>query len=357
MANVPDTTTFNLQNVSDSVYGDHSAGRSLSAAFSSAIGVFDVNYRGSNDQLYNFRNYNNDSYGLYGAGYVNGHTNQTTKVLFANGSTSNGTNLATIRRACAAAGSTTFGLIGGGATFSTLYNVVDKYTYSTDGVAAGTALGLARYEFAACGSLYRGLFSLGGDFINPYIKTYTDLYTYSSDAVAAGTTISQGRMGNGSCSNPTTGYIVSGWLGAQGILYYAGVNKYTFASDAVTNGTNVGTARMYLACSGTKTIGIMCSGQYYNGSITLNIDVTDKYGYSGDSVAAGTTLGGTARRGIGAAGNTAFGPWVGGNTGNNAGSTINQKYTYSNDGVASSNTLATAVETNNGTSPTMGGLQ
>lgn len=56
---VPNTTTFNLQNVTTAVHGDTAAARNLSSAFSASIDpAFNATYKGSKNQLYNFRDYN-----------------------------------------------------------------------------------------------------------------------------------------------------------------------------------------------------------------------------------------------------------------------------------------------------------
>lgn len=58
MPNVPNTGTFNLQDVTNAVHGDVAAERSLSGSFGSAIGVaFDAAYQGSKNHLDDFRNY------------------------------------------------------------------------------------------------------------------------------------------------------------------------------------------------------------------------------------------------------------------------------------------------------------
>jgi len=69
MASVPNTSTFNFQDVTTAVYNDTNAGRNLSSAFSDATGAFDASYVGSKNQQYNFRNYMatvpTDSYRYY----------------------------------------------------------------------------------------------------------------------------------------------------------------------------------------------------------------------------------------------------------------------------------------------------
>ena len=58
MSSVPNTTTFNFQNVTSAVYGDTASGRNLSASFTNANNsFFNPTYVGSKDRLYNFRDY------------------------------------------------------------------------------------------------------------------------------------------------------------------------------------------------------------------------------------------------------------------------------------------------------------
>lgn len=57
MANVPNTGTFSLQDVTNSVHGDVATGRSLSGAFTAADGTFDATYQGSKNEIDDFRNY------------------------------------------------------------------------------------------------------------------------------------------------------------------------------------------------------------------------------------------------------------------------------------------------------------
>jgi len=57
MANVPNTSTFTFQDVTNAVYNDTAAGRNLSSAFTDATGTFDATYQGSKNQLDDFRNY------------------------------------------------------------------------------------------------------------------------------------------------------------------------------------------------------------------------------------------------------------------------------------------------------------
>lgn len=56
---VPDTTTFTFQDVTNEIYGDTNTGRNLLAAHNTDadINLYDPEYIGDQNTLYNFRNY------------------------------------------------------------------------------------------------------------------------------------------------------------------------------------------------------------------------------------------------------------------------------------------------------------
>lgn len=70
---VPNTNTFSQRDVVTEIYAD-SSNRSLTELFSAANGIFDSNYVGSKNSLYNFRNYQhiqpNGGYGRLYNGYA-----------------------------------------------------------------------------------------------------------------------------------------------------------------------------------------------------------------------------------------------------------------------------------------------
>jgi hypothetical protein len=76
-------------------------------------------------------------------------------------------------------------------------------------------------------------------------------------------------------------YLVGGYYEAN----YT--DKYTYSGDTVAAGTVLGVGRRYLAATGDSTVGIFGGGSN-GGSYTT---YTDKYTYSGDTRAAGTVLG------------------------------------------------------------------
>jgi hypothetical protein len=93
-------------------------------------------------------------------------------------------------------------LFGGGFT-SANTAVTDKYTYSNDAVAGGTALGTARQSPAATGNSTRGIF--GGGYTTS-ATAVTDKYTYSGDAVAAGTNLVPARYWLAAASSSPGGF-------------------------------------------------------------------------------------------------------------------------------------------------------
>ena len=78
-------------------------------------------------------------------------------------------------------------------------------------------------------------------------------------------------------------------------------DKYTYSGDTVAAGTVLGLARYGLAATGNATVGIFGGG--YTDAYSA---YTDKYTYSGDTVAAGTVLG-LARQCLAACSSTANG--------------------------------------------------
>ena len=130
-------------------------------------------------------------------------------------------------------------------------------------------------------------------------------------------------------------------------------DKYTYSGDTVAAGTSLGTARTWPGATGNSTVGIFSAGAT---EITLTpTAVTDKYTYSGDVRTAGTSLG-TARERHGAAGNSTVGIFGAGRNAANANIATTEKYTYSGDTVAAGTSLGTARRNLTGCSSAHGGL-
>ena len=95
------------------------------------------------------------SFALFGGGFTSANTAVTDRYTYSSNAVAAGTSLGTARDYLAAAGNATVGIFGGGVT-TVVTNVTERYTYSGNTVAAGTSLGTARYGLAATSSLPGG---------------------------------------------------------------------------------------------------------------------------------------------------------------------------------------------------------
>lgn len=185
----------------------------------------------------------------------------------------------------AGAGNTLLGVIGGGDTSSTEYNVTDKCTYATDTFAAGTVLSAARSQIAAAGNRGIGYYRGGYNVLaSPVYRTTTDTYTYSTDAVAGGTALATGLYEFCAVGTSVKGY----WAGGFGAAFTAIVQTYVYATDAVGAGTSLSAARVKHEAAGDSRRGIFGYGEDSGGT---QLATSEKYTYATDGVEAGGALG------------------------------------------------------------------
>ena len=141
-----------------------------------------------------------------------------------------------------------FGIFGGGTPGNNgISNYTDKYTYSTNAVAAGSVLGLARFYLAATGNSTVGIF--GGGYTGSN-SNYTDKYTYASNAVAAGSVLGVAMQALAATGNDTVGIFGGGQSSAGSASNYT--DKYTYSSNAVAAGSVLGVARYSLAAASSS---------------------------------------------------------------------------------------------------------
>jgi alpha-tubulin suppressor-like RCC1 family protein len=282
-------------------------------------------------------------FALFGGGFTSAVTAVTDKYTYSGDIVAAGTALGTARYYLAAAGNSTRGIFGGGYIGTAIVAVTDKYTYSGDTCVAGTSLGIGRSALAAAGNSTQGIF--GGGFTGGTLTAMTDKYTYSSDTRVAGTALGTARDSLAAAGNSTQGIFGGGYISTVTAV----TDKYTYSTDAVAGGTVLGTARYGLAAAGNSTLGI------FGGGIAAGpVATTDKYTYSGDTRVAGTALG-TARNYLAAAGNGTVGIF-GGGSGSSGNTTATDKYEYSGDAVASGTALGTARAGLAATSQSPGGF-
>jgi hypothetical protein len=144
----------------------------------------------------------------YYSGALAGNTTDRNTVYKYTFATDVVTSVAILGTAChgrASAGNTLIGVVAGGVIQSTGINqtVVDVVTYATDTRVAGTSLSIARQGAAGCGDSFTGLFAAG---YNGSFLSSTEKYTYATNGVAAGTALAAVKdYGAGVC-NPPSGF-------------------------------------------------------------------------------------------------------------------------------------------------------
>lgn len=231
---------------------------------------------------------------------------------------------------------------------------VDVVAYGTLTWVTGTALARATAaETFGVGESTRGIFA-GGSPNTGIPVTTTDKYTYSGDTTAAGTALNVARNNGGGAANATVGICGGGYNTTPAVI--ATTSKYTFSGDTTAAGTAFATARSGVTGTGNTTTGIFGGGVDTAG--TLVGTSTEKYTYSGDTRVAGTALG-TAKYfgGSSALGNTTKGIFAGGDDNNlPTNYSTSDKYTYSGDTRAAGGTLSAAISKTAGVSGTPGGF-
>jgi len=261
-------------------------------------------------------------FAIFGDGQITGAwVLSTDKYVYSTDTSSAGTALIIGRAATAGAGNTTYGIFGcGQLSNASMSGSADKYTYSNDATATATTLSYARMEVGAAGNATVGVWGGG---TNAY-TLLTSKYTYSGETTAAGTSLSGTARGYAVGSGDTTmGIFAGGHNGA----YLSEVSKYTYSGDSVIAGTALTAARADGCAASSTTLGVYAGG-LNGGGVT-----TTKYSFSGNSWSAGTSLG-ADRTGSCATGSSTIGIFKG---------TVSttDKYTWSGDTVASGGAVTT----------------
>jgi len=167
-----------------------------------------------------------------------------------------------------AAGNTTYGWFGGGATgVSGGSSTVDRITYATD-TATASARGpfsLSKYDYAAAGNTNDGWFAAGIYYAGvPTITTaQVERVTYATDTATAST---RGPLSSARYRLGATGNATDGWFG--GGSDKSTVDRITYATDTATASVRgpLSIAREGLTASGNSTEGWFGGG--YAGGVT-----------------------------------------------------------------------------------------
>lgn len=271
---------------------------------------------------------NVSTYGIYIGGNTGSDVATSVKHNLGADSMSTGGSLGAAKNGMDSTSNATTGYTAHGGSYST---VVEKYTFSTDGVASGTSLSYGMVNSSGCGNasyMVTGAGNRGGSG-GEYVVARVEKYTYSGDTKADGTSLNQTADGRTATSSTTLGI----WLG--GNPNPSNGSKYTFSSDAVATVSNyVGTNRYRATPAASSTKGYYMSGT--DGTVRTDVDV---WTFSADTRVAGTAMGTAVDGGAGAC-NSTFAVKAGGSTGSYT--TVVEKYVFSNDTKSNMTALSTA---------------
>jgi hypothetical protein len=274
--------------------------------------------------------------------FVRQPQSSTERYIYSGDTVATGTALTFSMGTGSAAGNSLVGIFARGDNNTT----TSKYTYAANTTAAGTSFvntnGALSYS-SATGNSTRGIFTLGSS-SSPGGQTYK--YTYSDDTVSSGANtqtsgvVSYGFIGC-AAGNSTFGIFANGAGPTNDIRW-----KYTYSGDSVVNTTSSSVGNYYGAAVGPSTYGIFAIG--YNTSLNAASTITNKFTYSSESSDVSTSLT-TGGAGMAAGGGNSVGIFVIGN-----GTATTNKWTYSGDTVVAGTSLAggivnAAVGASNGT--------
>ena len=226
----------------------------------------------------------NSTNGIFTLGATNTRTTTRNKYTYVGCVVSAATSATVAAFNGSAAGNSTVGIFAVGNTNSLATAVNrNKYTYSGDVVAAGSSASAASYQGAAAGNSTVGIFALGIAYNSStgYVPVVTrDKYTYSGDVVAAGSAATATSYDSSAAGNSTAGIFA---LGIANCALASTRNKYTYSGCVVAAGGAATVASANGSAAGNSTIGVFALGSRNTGPVTTR----NKYTYSGCVVSAG----------------------------------------------------------------------
>ena len=269
----------------------------------------------------------------------------TERYLFDSNAVLSGTDLGLKRENLHSAGNYVVGIITGGdtpnvnpdGTFidsgSNNTTYVDKYTYQTNTVNAGTTLGTGRNEHAGCGTAFVGIFAGGANASHVNVNT-SEKYTYANDTIVSGGNLTLARRWIAASSNPTVGLYAGGFVNSG----VKNVDLYTFSNDTVAAGTNLSEQFGWFGRTGSgNSTTALIGGGYKNSNVVADVD---KYTYSTSTWSAGTSLG-LVRHQFAAASAPNIGVFGGGVPPANGNWGYTDVYMHANDAVSQGTDLTT----------------
>ncbi len=188
--------------------------------------------------------------------------NTTKRYIFADATTSPGTNLTQSLSAGTAIGNTTQAIV------MLAYGdvVTNKYIYGSDSVSTGTSLTVGAVYIGSFGNANYGITQIG-----TRGGSGNNKYTYAGDVVTSQAAFSTVAEGDGCCI-PT--------LGIMAFSLTSGLLKYVMATGAISTGPTLG-----------GTIGAGCGNIDIAVFSRSNDNTSSVYTYAADTFAAGSALG------------------------------------------------------------------
>lgn len=228
----------------------------------------------------------------------NNDTTAVDKISYSTGVWSaNGSSLASgrIHPGCVSDGSS-YGYIAGGYNLGAVgTSSIERITFSTSTFAANTAGTLSDNRYGCQGLSDRssyGYFCLGYNY-QPSTNAYTtkvDKITFSTSAVSAGTAGSVNRRYQASINGTSYGYLCAGH---SGTAYISAVHNFSYSTGTMSTGGNVyGAVIMGGGLSNGSTYGYFCGG--YNG--TTYYATTSRIQFSTNTVSTYSTSNLTSTR-------------------------------------------------------------
>ena len=235
-------------------------------------------------------------------------------------------DLTVVKTAATGHASTTYGYTAGGRgpTWSPVYDVIEKWQFSTGGNGADVGdLTTDSHDGAGCSSDAHG-YRHGGSIAGVGPQDVIDRFSFASDGDAVGHGVpAEPRYGTGGFQNATHGYAAGNATGSP----KKEIDKWAFSSNVTATdiGDLVSGQIEYVCCQSSETYGY-CSG----GGST---NIISKVSFASDGNAADTANLTIARNAAAGSSSTEYGYIVGGG-GTAPDTDIIERFSFSSEGDA-----------------------
>lgn len=247
-----------------------------------------------------------------------------------------------------------FGMISGGNKYVSglaVFNTNTKYTYGTESLSTMTNLATQRGYHATTSSMYNMYSSGGGSTTsNATDLSSTEKLTYATNSIAFTASLSSIKSLLVALCYKEYAYFCGGFK-SSGSVVYNSVEKLNLAADTMSSGTNViNGLKNQNSNLGNGTFGMTVG----HSSSTIIPGYTNKYTYSNDTVASGTSFVNTLC--LTACYGTKDVGYTNGGMINAVQSSACYKYTYATNVISSVSSLSYNIADNCGNSGTAFGV-